>query len=311
MRWYLYRRSKFKIMIPLAALLIIFLILLKSLFNVSNLPDICMPASGAAPTDLYFTMQSEDVDLPDELMVYKYQNEAFTEHDVAELAERLDLNGKIFYNSENRQWSVSASGRILVVEQQSGMWNFRDIGSRYGIDAVSRIVPSDDDVLELAKDYLNKVGIEAEEFSSVGIGTTTENNTVTAKSVYFYQQVDGYEVVGASRLVVDIGHQGKLEGITKYYKEIEEDKVYKLKSVRQAMAELKSGQAGFQIPESIQGQAKVYEVRLAYYEESGCSLENHYLQPIYLFTGEVETEEGYRLFSAAVPAVKGVKVKQF
>ncbi len=309
MRWYLYRLAKIKPLL-LALLLAAVLLLLIKGCRQEGLPDVNVPAGGAAPSSVYFTLVPEDYQLPARLTVYKYKNKEMSQADVEKLAEILEIRGKCFYNDETCEYTVNANGKILLAEQHTGMWTYRDIGRQYSVDTMTCSIPSDDEVVNLAKDYLAQVGISAEEFSSVTLGTTTENNRVIGKTVYFYQQVDGYEINGAAKLAVHIGHQGQLEGITKGYQEIERHKTCRLKTLNQAMRELEAGEVYYQTAaESVLGQATIYDVRLVYYQEPSNASENRYLQPMYLFTGDVETEEGTQSLSALVPAVKGVGLK--
>ena len=85
---------------------------------------------------------------------------------------------------------------------------------------------------------------------------------------------------------------------------------YKLKTLTEAVAQMENNQALYDLPASIIGEPVIYQTELAYYRFADQSLKpSRYLQPVYLFSGEVETGNGIVSFNVLVPAVKGVTLQ--
>lgn len=305
-RYFFNKRFKYSYLI----LVVLFLVLvLWHFLSSSHLPDLYMPKEDEMPADIYFVTDVNSINLPGELMIYKYKNVDINKESLEELAEKLELEDYIIQKITGDQWMVYAAGKMLLVDCDTGMWTYQDISARHSSALDNTNLPSDDEVVKAARKYLNSIGINTEEFTSVGVGSSTENNKIVRKSAYFYRQLQGYEVLGASRLVVDIGPGNKIEGIAKYFRETEAYKVYKLKSPSEAVSELMHGRAQFQVPNLITGEAAVYEMHLAYYGAPGIVSEQHFLQPVFVFNGEITTNEGSVPFNALVPAVRGVNIQ--
>ncbi|MBM7854451.1 hypothetical protein JOC37_000824 [Desulfohalotomaculum tongense] len=305
MGWYRYGYRTFKLYIILAVIIFLVLSIPAYIFSTSSLPDLYLPPGSDMPDGIHLAVEIDSLNLPKEMMVYKFLQAPMSKGDVEKLAEKLNINNSVIYDKKHQEWLVCAGGKMLLVERNSGIWTFQDTTAHYNSFFVNSFPISDNDVIQLARDYLNGIGIDTGQFSSAAVGTTTENGRVIQKSVYFYQQLDGFEVLGASRLVVDIGSQRQIKGIIKHCQKFETYKTCKLKSLQQAVAEINRGQAQFHIPELPAGEAAVTEIRLAYYGEA----QHAYLQPVYVFSGEVETREGPQPFSAILPAVRGVNIK--
>lgn len=130
----------------------------------------------------------------------------------------------------------------------------------------------------------------------------TTNTKILAKHIYFYRSLNDSPVLGISRIIVSIGDNDEIQGISKYYREIEE-KPYKvkLKKKKDMVKEIKSKRALVQyeregeIPENIE----ITSAELCYWEDPS----NNFLQPVYLLKGNDPNNEA-DVFSAYIPAVE-------
>ncbi|MTI82256.1 MAG: hypothetical protein FH758_15600 [Firmicutes bacterium] len=274
----------------------------------SGIPDLVMAQGSAMPASFYFAAEVNANDYPGTLMVFRYNDEPITEQEIMMLTDKLKMGEYIIHNISDKEWVVHAKEKTILVEKDSGMWTYQDVSARHRNAMGGNNLPSDDSVVQLAKKQLNEIGIDPDTFSTVGVGNTTVGTEIVRKSAYFYRQIDGYDIVGTSKLVVEIGRQGKVEAISKHYCDYQPYKAFQLKSIDQAMDELQQGKAQYQCSQLLTGEATVYEIDIAYYS-SPVNVPESFLQPVYVFNGEVISPDGPLSFRAVLPAVHGVNIK--
>lgn len=247
-------------------------------------------------------------DYQQELMVYKFKNHKNHEEKAKLLAKKIGLHEELQYDSKNNKYSKDKNSIYFDYEVDTGYWSFRnskafDLGVRNNI-------PTDTEAIEIAKNIIKEYNIYDERFSNIIVvnqtyGDELSNNLeVLVKDVYFYPTVNGIPVLGISRIIVSIGHEGEIVGICKYYKEYEEYKKVKLKNPKEAFKEVKKGKASNNIDPNAK-EAKIKNVQLAYWEDGGGINEQPHLQPVWIFEGEsIDDNNEISKFDAIVPAIE-------
>lgn len=111
-------------------------------------------------------------------------------------------------------------------------------------------------------------------------------------------------VYGISRIIISVGHEGEIIGISKYYKDYEEYEKVKLKDPKKAFEELKSGGGSNNIdPDAIK--AKINRIHLGYWEDGGSIKEQPHLQPVWVFEGEsINANNEISKFDVVIPAIE-------
>ena len=74
--------------------------------------------------------------------------------------------------------------------------------------------PTDEEIIQIVTEKLSPLGISPDEFAATTVGSTTEDERVVQKSVYFYRQINNCPIWGEAQLVLDIDSQGQLVGLT-------------------------------------------------------------------------------------------------
>jgi hypothetical protein len=295
---------------PLLVVVIVCLIIVATirLFSHPELPAVEFTPKTDMPANLQFIIETTVIDQPEEGIVYRTITKEYSDSDAKGLAKVFGLSDGISYSNDQNEWLVYQNGEMLIVNGERGSWLYRNLLACQNKYYTNVVLPTDEEVVNLAKEYVTGLDIETSIFSVPTVGVTLKEEKVLQKSVYFYQDIDGYELLGVPQLVVDIGHNGELEGITSNNYAFEKYNTFTLKAIEQVITELQSQQAQYNGPETVLGKGVVYDISLAYCQSLDISSQQTYLVPVFLFAGEVETETGPSRFRAWVPAVRGLTI---
>ncbi|MEG6615707.1 hypothetical protein V6C27_04605 [Peptococcaceae bacterium 1198_IL3148] len=299
--------SKLKYLL-LAVMVLLIIVLAMKLFLQNNLPVIEINSQTDIPANLRFVMETTVSDLPVEGELYKIKAKEYSDGEANSLAQAFGIADVITYNGDSNEWMAYQNGELLIINGATSWWFYRNLAASKNTYNINVAVPTDEEAIVLAKEYIAKLGIDTNSLNTIAVGSTIASDKTLQKGIYFYQNVNGHELLGPPQLIVTIGDKGQLEGITSYYYEYEADQIFRFKTIDQVMKELQSQQVVYYGPETVLSEAKIYDFNLAYCQSNDINLQHNYLVPVFLFNGEVETQGGPMQFSALVPAIKGITI---
>lgn len=115
------------------------------------------------------------------------------------------------------------------------------------------------------------------------------NRTVTARVAQFYATMNGEPLLGVARVDVRVGAGGQIVDVMKRFRDTEPEPIMKkIRTVEQALDDLKAGDGIISYPEGKFDKMAVTDVALRYWADPAPS--QTYLQPVYVFTCEAEVE---------------------
>ncbi|ADQ39634.1 hypothetical protein Calkr_0056 [Caldicellulosiruptor acetigenus I77R1B] len=275
-------------------------------------PPLKIPMPGQETPNIDYKITAKFNNLPTEAMVYKFKKPQNI--DFYSIAKKFGLNGKAEYYPETKTYVIKeeVDGKVkysFTYEVETGRWEYINEEEMYlNYNPVN--VPSDEEAKKIAIEFLKKEGFYNDRFSYCTVVEASSGDKLTNdykvlyKDVYFYPSINGKPVYGVSRIVVSVGSNGKIIGVRKWYKDIEEYKKVKLISAEKALEKIKKREASNNINPRAKS-ATINKVFLAYWEDAGTIEEQPYLQPVWVFCGEAITEDGSRdTFDAVVPAIE-------
>jgi len=248
-------------------------------------------------------------------MVYKFIQPNITESSVAELAQKLKIYGEIKYEPRHGVYSIRDGSKLLWVETKTGKWSYQNQSKAYKAGENDSLnLPSDEQAKVIAIQQIQDLGLPVDEFKVADVTKFTEEGApgkpvkTLSKAVFLYRQIDNKSILGVSRIIILIGDNGEVAGVSKYYKETQPYNCYPLKPFEKAFDELKNGRAS----NNISGKANhaiIKNVELRYWEDAGPISDQPFLQPVYLFEGETTIDGKTETFDAIVPAIEGSSVE--
>ncbi|MBP3338645.1 MAG: hypothetical protein J6L69_04515 [Lachnospiraceae bacterium] len=184
---------------------------------------------------------------------------------------------------------------VMIGEGGKTITKFGDnaIDFQNDVRAEGEISVNDEECREIAEKLLKKLDLLPEGMEYGGIGEEvqtdlqTNEETVLAKTVYFYRELDGVSVSGKSSVSVTIVGSGDVKSI--YYAcgeiskkhEIDDENII---SLEEAIEACKNFEGQVVIPDEADT-VKVESVEVVYWEDSTPGSENKAIQPVYKFTG--------------------------
>lgn len=281
------------------------------------IPDLRIPRPGGPVPQVTYSWQvsSQTVSaIPKEMPVYKFVAKNLDEQDFKSLASQFGMSGAIERDEDQSSFLMTDGEKRLSMNWETGKWSYGDYSKLYSSNNTN--IPSDDEVARIATEYLKEKGWLPDDFRLQSVEAVTEQNAaditapprIIGKVAYFYRYIGDWPVLGVSRIVVHVGDNGEIVGVKKLFKDIEPAGNMSLKSVDQAFAELRAGDAVLSTDNPNVKQAAVQDVHLAYWEDAGSISDQPYLQPVYVFTAKA-TEGAADTFSAIVPAIQGLALK--
>lgn len=280
----------------------------------AKIPALLLPQSGSAIDDIDYIFEADTSSLPKEASVFKFKQVDITDSDVHLIASKFGLQGKAKL-SPGGQYGLRDGNCFLMVDKHSGKYLFIDESlTDFDIITGSVKLPSDEEVVTIAKNYLQNLGLLREDFVSVGLGEITTgpdtNSKVIAKKVFFYRQLDNQPVLGVSRIVVTVGHNGEIASVDKLFKEVSEVYKYPLRPIDEAMVDVRNNKGKTDLDEQSRI-AKINKVEVMYWEDAGSVEDQPYIQPVYRFEGDVVKDDGtVDKFHVVVSAIDTKYVKK-
>lgn len=147
--------------------------------------------------------------------------------------EQDKVNSRLLYRSN------FDSTATFEINTRTGEFLFDKGIGPYDVRGDTSNLPDEKEAVRIAKQHLNNLGLlpseEELEVSHVGgLGMSVLNNDGTTSdykkqvTVYFSRKINNVPVVGASRIVVDMGSSGELVGLIKNWRKIDKSKTKKL-----------------------------------------------------------------------------------
>lgn len=195
---------------------------------------------------------------------------------------------------------------IIDIESDSGYWSVISCSSP---SAKSGASVSDAEALKIAKAFVEENSLWPEEIENVkvvGQYGTNEDNTygIDMKSVFFYPQVDGKNVLGRYRINININLDGSIQSVHYLVSQTGSSTTAKLKSSAEISADLQAKNYSASFTSDLTN-AKITDCTLYYYADSVKHNGKTYLFPVYIMTGEGTNASGEKeTFDIIIDALK-------
>lgn len=262
-----------------------------------TMPFLNIPMAGnEVPNIEYFVEIENTRSFPSKANVYRFdENLPDAETEVQNLSILFGISQETTVSQKNDDFIIVDDGEHMIdYEKATGTWLFVD--HTYDKQKM-HLLPSDNDSVEIARKYLTENGLYNDRFlieTVVPQYAGSELDSTYApycKAVYFYPQVDGLSVLGVSRIVVKVGEDGQIIGVMKNYKDFALAGQIDLASPLSFIDGIKSNLYSSSINETAVS-ARIYDVKLGYWEDAGSHHEQPYLQPVWIFMGEADLPDG-------------------
>lgn len=241
--------------------------------------------------------------VPTEAPVYKMEQITYSAEEVEELAGRLGIDGEINDLGGN-SYSVQARNAQMHVTQ--GRVQYMSLEP-----AEEGNLPGDETAIATGREWLRERGLLP---GDVGDGRVLERSEQPPRLIVGFQPVQPNPLISSTPMVsVSVGPNGQVLEATNGWARITQDVVYQLRGADFAWQEVEERRAWVDAslptdqfaPGSSIGGAVVYTQLSLAYTTSGVPGEGQYLQPVYVFHGELTPDGSESRFQvqAYVPAL--------
>lgn len=263
--------------------------------NVANVPHLEFALQGESSPEKNFPYELKiDTTFTGKGDIYKLKSKNINNIKFKELANKFSLfpsdNEIIYdqfsgfmYNKDNKYISVEESGRLIY-----SIENPVDLNKKGKIKLLS-----DSEVKKIAKEFLADRGLLPSDFyiDSVGEGLVCEyadgTKDIVNKQVTFHRKINGKEVLGVSRIQIDVGENGQVERVAIIYNDYEPYTKKDLKPIKQAIEELKNDKGLENFEKGLHPQKCIIDkVELVYFEQPDVNSPQSFIYPVYKFTGK-------------------------
>jgi hypothetical protein len=275
----------------------------KNVINaVIKLPELRFAQVGEEPPNKNFQYEyDKNISFNGDIEVFKLVSRNIDKAKFKDLAKKfsmtIDDDNKIVHDSNTKSFYFGTDKNYLSVEE-GGRFIYA-LNKNTDLNKKGKFkLPTDSDVSKIAKDFLEKNGLLPNDFfvSSVTNGLVAEyadgTRNVESKQVVFQRKVKGKEVLGVSRIQVDMGENGIIERIASSYRDTVAYTNGKFINIDKAVENLKNNRGlevfkGGRQPEK----CKIKKIEVAYFENPHSDTEL-YLYPVYKLIGETIDENG-------------------
>jgi len=254
----------------------------------------------------FFRLVNPLPNVPEKMMVYKTITPDISREYITRLMNLFDLKSQII--DQQRQFMVRDQDRVIEIFKEPGTGYLRYCNdARLVTTKEARNLPSEDEAIKMAEDFLKTNNLLPENIFFVGVGYSEIRNyasngeTVsqgrTSIAVGFGFIIDGMKVTGpGAKASVVFGDDGEIIEVSKIWREIEPDKEKKIKTPEEAFAEFKQrwpDEADAEQFEKalIKTKVNISETYLTYYAEPGC-IPQMFIEPVYVFKGVYQISRG-------------------
>jgi hypothetical protein len=253
-------------------------------------------------------------DLPGALNIYRLRNPHVGEEALLRVGSLFGLqatpqSGTLVHNARGIAFS-EPSGWGLKMLRASGGWRYRHTARWQADDRNSHLTIDDEAVFRLAQEVLAKFKLPSgPEIARSRVerlyvahsqreGKSHQERIVGVRAL-FRRVLDGLSVYGVGgTTIVYLDHARELTGVDHLWRAIESvhEPVKKLRPIAEAIEEVR------QRYRTGAGRVEVIDLHLGYFE-LGWDNEQEYLQPAYVFTLQISTEDPPFRMKATVPVV--------
>lgn len=269
----------------IAALMLILLASCTGKTNTTVVPAIQFAAPGAEeiqPPEMASsikldstTMQVYYIDIPDGETMFKEFN------NVSEIASD---NVELINKTDDGYWLYKAGDGTLLIDTSAGSWTY----STPLPSAAPDNMPTDAQAQQIAAKEIADSGLKIGSTSDSGVlsYTTDGDEKILQKDVIFYPTVDGKNVYGIFRTTVGIGEGGKTVYFSKQSFEPKAGGEVKLKSIDEVKQSISKGEF-ISNAAGASGTATITDYELCYYCDGVAKDGKLYVQPVYVFSAEI------------------------
>lgn len=259
-----------------------------------------------------FEMDVAFTDIEPTMTIYQVKSVNVSEMDVEAIGRLLGFNGGAGVVNDGVLGMVEGTKAINIYTASGAIW-YADTAKLFRSVKKQPNLPSDAEAMEIAETFLSTRGllpsdavvsnVVAYERGEINTSTKKVSNVIkTDLQVIFDRKIDNIPVIGpGSKLKVYIGDDGEVTGFYKAWRVIEPYSECTIKTPEEAFEDLKVGKCRFAGPIGFD-KAIVKEILLAYYIEAA-DKEQDFVEPVYVFKGELLFGEDMAEFEALVPAV--------
>ena len=200
------------------------------------------------------------------------------------------VNGEVeLINNTDGYWLYRAGDGTLLIDMNGGTWTY----STPIPSSAPENLPSDIDAQEIATTAISNSGLDIGLVKDMGTVSyiTDSNNEPIQKDVIYYPVVDGRGTYGIFRTTVGIGEGGKIVYFSKQSYGLKELGEVRLKNADEVRADLSSGKFVSNAA-GTDGVATLTYCRLQYYCDGVVKDGKLYVQPVYVFSAEIDNNTG-------------------
>ncbi len=241
--------------------------------------------------------------VPNEAPVYRMAQPTYTAEQVADIAERLGIDGEV---NDRGGDTFSVESREAQLHITQGRVQYMSMATAEEGD-----LQGDETAISTAREWLRERGLLP---GDVGDGTILSRTEEPKRVIAGFQPVKPSPLISSTPLVsVAMGPNGQVLEATNGWAELTQDQIFQLRGADFAWQEVEERRAWVDasLPTdewatgSTIGGAVVYTQLSLAYTTSGVPGENQYLQPVYVFHGELTpdgSDSRYQV-QAYVPAL--------
>lgn len=201
------------------------------------------------------------------------------------------VNGEVelINKTDDGYWLYKAGDGTLLIDMSAGTWTY----STPIPSSAPENLPSDIDAQEIATTAISNSGLDIGLVKDMGTVSyiTDSNNEPIQKNVIYYPVVDGRGTYGIFRTTVGIGEGGKIVYFSKQSYGLKELGEVRLKNADEVRADLSSGKFVSNAA-GTDGVATLTYCRLQYYCDGVVKDGKLYVQPVYVFSAEIDNDTG-------------------
>lgn len=201
------------------------------------------------------------------------------------------VNGEVelINKTDDGYWLYKAGDGTLLIDMSAGTWTY----STPIPSSAPENLPSDIDAQEIATTAISNSGLDIGLVKDMGTVSyiTDSNNEPIQKNVIYYPVVDGRGTYGIFRTTVGIGEGGKIVYFSKQSYGLKELGEVRLKNADEVRADLSSGKFVSNAA-GTDGVATLTYCRLQYYCDGVVKDGKLYVQPVYVFSAEIDNNTG-------------------
>lgn len=252
--------------------------------------------------ELESVWQGDSDSVPRDSSIYRFTSVSYSEEDVSHIADTLGVDGEITSQGEDT-YTVEGEGSIYTTP---GLLQFTS-----AVEGPDEEMPDDQSAIAYARDWLRISDLLP---PNIGEGTIVARIEQPARLIVGFTPADPSPLLSSTPgITVTVGPGGSILEARLSWADITEAETFRLRGVDDAFTLVESRQSYLDVDlptdtypqgSTIKGIATYDKVSIAY-TTSGAVGQPQYLQPVYVFTGDLQPEGSDESFdiTAYVPAI--------